>query len=373
MNLVKEFPVLYGDSAKGKVKQYRVWVEENHATGTASIFREHGQKDGKKQLDEKVVSVGKNVGKSNETTPTEQALSEAESMWNKKKDNNYTESLEDAISGNKANMLPMLAQPFKDAKHRLVYPAYIQPKLNGVRCLAKRVGNNIEFTSRKGKSYNETLQHLVTPLLERMHDGQVFDGEIYIHGLSLQTIVSYVKKLRPESAQLQYWIYDIAEPQVNFSVRNNQYMAQCYPGNPFIIPVITHRIVEESEIKKYHDEFVQEGFEGAIVRNSAGKYEFDYRSYDLIKVKEFVDEEFTIIGGRTADTGRYQGCCVFLCETKEGKPFEVCPRGTVEIRKQYYQDLPKLIGKKLTVRFFNWSDDKIPLFPVAICLRDYEE
>ncbi|MFA5071071.1 MAG: hypothetical protein WC511_01720 [Candidatus Pacearchaeota archaeon] len=366
--IAKEFPTLYGESSKGKCKQYRIWIEQ-HPNNTASIFREHGQMDGKKQLDEKVIATGKNIGKANETSPVDQAISEAESMWKKKKDNNYIEDL--SKIGDKVNLLPMLAQPFKDYKHKLRYPLYGQPKLNGVRCLTKNDGD-IDFISRKGKSYNETLQHLVEAAKSIIPPGEIFDGEVYIHGLPLQTIVSYVKRLQEASASLQLCIYDVADTTKPFKDRYEKYFS-CIPENhPQIIKVPCVIIEKEEDIKKYHDLYVQEGFEGLILRNFDGMYVFDYRSYDLQKYKEFKEEEFEIIGGRTAESGRYAGSCVYLCKTKEDKPFEVCPKGTMKERQKAYQDLPNNIGKKYTVRFFEYTPDGIPLHGIGICIRDYE-
>lgn len=367
MNIIHSLPTLYGDSRLGKVKEYRVFVVKND-DGTCSVIREHGQKDGKMQSDVKVISSGKNIGKANETTIEEQAISEARSMWQKKKDSNYTETIEGAGQ----NLLPMLAQKFNDSKHRIKYPAYAQIKLNGVRCLARREGNRIYFTSRKGKSYDSCLQHLVQPLLGMMQDEQIFDGEIYIHNTSFQKITSWVKKPSQESNRLQFWVYDEANESLPFEERYIRYWNAIPENHPLIVRVESYLVNSEEEVKKSHDFFVQDGYEGVIIRNKAGLYSFDFRSADLQKYKEFKDMEFKIVGGRTSETGRYAGAVVFLCVTKEGKEFEVIPRGTMEERKKYFEDLPNLINKELTVRFQNFSDDGVPIFPVALGVRDYE-
>lgn len=217
----------------------------------------------------------------------------------------------------------------------------------------------LTFSSRGGKSYNDTLQHLVPDLLTIIEEGEVYDGEVYIHGKSLQTITSYVKKLRPESKQLQYWVYDIADENRPYDERYAQYEA-------------TIEEAKINDLKAAHDKFVQEGFEGAIIRNKKGLYKFDSRPADLQKFKMFEDKEFRIVGAKTAETGRYEGCCIFICEVEPGKTFDVCPRGSVKIRKQYYIDSPNLIDNMLTVRFQEYSDAGIPLFPVGIVVRDYE-
>jgi DNA ligase-1 len=363
----KKFPTLYGECQTGKTKVYEVSVVTND-DGSCSILREHGQLNGAMQIDEKRITSGKNIGKANETSVFEQAVAEATSMWQKKKDANYVETLDNV--GSAPNLLPMLAQSYKDVPHRMKFPCYGQPKLNGVRCLAKREGDKITFSSRKGKSYDDTLQHLVPELLEFMYDGDVFDGEIYIHGKSLQQIVSYVKRLRPESSSLQYWVYDMIN-DLPFSERYHHYDIRIDDGQ--LVKKVGCVIIETPEhVKPNHDNCVQEGYEGMMLRNMDGKYVTDHRSADLLKVKEFVDSEFEITGYATPATGRYSGCCVFECKAANGKGFDVCPRGSVEIRQQYLKDAPKLLGRKLTVRYQNLSDDGIPIFPVGIAVRDYE-
>ena len=371
--IVFELPLLYGECQTGKTKVYKVEVHDNH-DGSFSIYRHHGQLGGKMQADEKRVETGKNLGKASATSPREQAIMEAMSMHQKKLDANYSVTQPVAgVATEKANLLPMLAQSYSDSGHRMIFPCYAQRKLNGVRCLARRDGNTIWFTSRKNKPYDSTLSHLVSPLLKVMSDGEIFDGEIYIHGLSLQTIVSYVKKLRPGlSEKLQYWIYDVVDSTKTFEQRYARYSEALLDCSPELVSVPCVEVQEPDTIQVAHDEFVQAGYEGAILRNKLGLYKTDHRSADLQKFKRFKDEEFLIIGGNSPTTGRYSGGCVFQCQTKDGKIFDVAPRGTVAIRQQYFKDLPQLIGKQLTVRFFAFSDAGIPLFPVGICPRDYE-
>ena len=209
-------------------------------------------------------------------------------------------------------------------------------------------------------------------LLAIMQDGEIFDGEIYIHGLPLQTIVSYVKKLRPESKLLKYYVYDIGDATKTFEKRYATY-SSVIPENDKIIAVQCVTINSPDDIQFAHDGFVEEGYEGLILRNKLGLYQFNLiRSKDLIKFKRFEDKEFTIIGGKTAVTGRYEGGCVFRCRCENGEEFDVAPRGSMERRRKYYQDLPKLINKELTVRFIGRSLAGIPQHVVGIVVRDYE-
>lgn len=370
--MIFHMPTIYSVSSKGKVKEWTVSVNSNR-DGTATIVREHGYHGEKIQVIEKIIRKGKNLGKANETSPYEQAVSEAMSLRQKRLDTGYTESMPNPDTHHVE--LPMLAQPFEKSKHRIVYGAYVQPKLNGVRCLAKKVDEKtITYMSRKGKTY-DTLDHLTPTLLKVMKVGQIFDGEIYIHGKTFQHIVRLVKKLRPESKTLQYHVYDIADATLPFKMRTielHSRLGNFLPeSNREIVLVQTGLADDEAAVKSFHDAFVREGYEGVIIRNADGKYKFDNRSADLQKYKEFFDEEFTIVGGKEG-TGLHEGCVIFEVETDSGNTFNVYPRGSLEQRREMFENLDDLIGKQLTVRYQEKSEDGIPIFPVGIVVRDYE-
>lgn len=375
-NTILKTPTLYSVSSKSKIKEWTVSVESNH-DGTASIIREHGYTGAKIQKVAKVISKGKNIGRANETSPAEQAVSEALSLRQKRLDTGYTEEVPD-LDNFTAPELPMLAHPFTKRGHNIVYPCFVQPKLDGVRCFAKKIDENtITFTSRKGKAYT-TLDHLIPVLLPAMNVGDIIDGEIYIHGRTFQHIVRLVKKLRPESITLQFHVYDMiceGQTDMEFWMRSANLRdrfglkSQCPPE---IVFVETHGTVEDEDgVKAVHDEYVRQGYEGVIIRNKKGVYKFDNRSADLQKYKEFIDSEFEIIGGRCSDGGLHDGCVVFECVT-EGGTFEVYPRGSLDQRREMFDNLDKYVGKMLTVRYQQLSEDGIPIFPIGIVVRDYE-
>ncbi len=153
-----------------------------------------------------------------------------------------------------------------------------------------------------------------------------------------------------------------------------EHVAKLGPDSPVkLTPTISVSSYEEA--KTQHDKWVEMGFEGGMLKNKNGIYMFQYNSNDIEKVKEFEDEEFEIVGGKEG-VGTDTGCVIYRCKTDEGKEFDARPRGTVEDRQQMFLDLPNDIGKKLTVRFAEWSDDMIPQQPVGVpeaeAVRDYE-
>lgn len=376
----KKFPILYQRSSKDKLKHWEIWCEDG-------VIKElHGFEDG--ILTPETIEVkAKNIGKSNETSLFEQACSQAQSKWNKKIDKGYS------LDGKtKTNVIyPMLAQNFKTSKHRLVYPLYTQPKLNGVRCVHDK-----EYQSRNGKIWN-TLGHLDHDVgIIQKAIGTPLDGEIYIHGLSLQDIGALVKKerLTEEEAiegyltkDLEYWIYDTVDTTINYTARHtlihDAFIENGANGFKLgkvtfyryghLVYVATYSVLTEEELLDYKHKFIEAEFEGGMARNDVPYVMCpgDHHCSDLQKLKEKIDGEFEIVGGKEG-TGRDKGTIVFRCKTKEGIEFEVRPKGTVAQRKQYFIDLDKLVGKMLTCELQEWTKDMVPFHARGICVRDYE-
>jgi len=365
---------LYTKDSVGKI---RIWTIEVVAIpGGANINTSHGIVGGKMVTKTETITSGKNIGKANETTPLEQANSEAASSWQSQKDTGYFESIKRAETTQV--YLPMLAHIFSKRKHDITYPAYVQPKLDGVRCLVKKVNaNTLHFMSRGGKNYDTMQRHpIVKILLDYMKEGDVLDGEIYKHGWSLQKITSMVKKFKPETLELEYWIFDIPTDETF----EDRFVSVKKPKTLKFVE--THKITTESEVQKWHDKYVQDGFEGVIIRNADGLYAFGSRSADLQKYKEFIDDEFEITGWeverQNINDEDYE-CIVYVCKTKDGATFKCRPKGTLKMREELLKVADKLVGKNLTVRYQALTDDtegkgkKVPQFPVGITIRDYEE
>jgi ATP-dependent DNA ligase len=303
---------------------------------------------------------GKNTGKKNETSDEEQASLEFDSMCKKQRDKGYTE----AGVKSKVLSLPMLAQKFQDSSHRIEWPAFVQRKYNGMRCLY----DGKKAWSRGGKDILATVfKHL-----EFDTKGYITDGEIILKGNpALQTTISAVKKYRPElSENLEYHIYDIVDETLPFSARTNivQDLVKA-ANNPFIIDVPTYTVETPQDVIVRQVQFVKEGFEGTIIRNKHGKYHIGQRSADLQKFKDFQDAEFKIVdvveGG-----GSFSECAIFVCDNGKGILFNCVPEGTIELKKEYFKNRKKLIGQNLTIRFFEMTNDKIPQFPVGVSIRE---
>jgi len=350
---------LYANASNGKIKTWEIEAKNN------VMIIKNGYLDGKIASQEKIIK-GKNIGRSNETSDSEQCILECKAKWQSKVDEQYTVNKNNIKEyTDQKVLLPMLALDYHKRKHDIIFPCYLQPKLNGLRMLYQ----NGKFMSRKGKEFT-TLSHL-EPELKSLGI-KVPDGEIYIKDMTLQEIIRRVKKERGEASdELQYWIYD----QINADTFDKRTTEIKNKFNKFkgikLVYVETILVNSEKEIKEWHDKWVLEGFEGAIIRNRNGLYKVKHRSKDLQKFKEFKDGEFVIVGGHEG-SGPDAGTVVFEVKTKDGQVFSVRPKGTREMRTEWMNNIKSLINKKLTVRYQNLSESGIPIFPVGVIVRDYE-
>ncbi len=394
---IPEFPTLYGEASTGKSKQWSVRVEARDG-GAAALITSHGYVGGALQVNERLVTEGKNIGKKNETTPLMQAISEAQSAWNKKRDAKYTATLgggggagagagggaaaaaadEDSEEGAEAGTdgvpHPMLAHDYNKRGKSIRFPCYAQRKLDGVRCVA--ISGRGLF-SRNGKPLSAHLS-AIRAEVDSLPAGTILDGELYSDELTFQEIVGIVKKGTLKAAdhaklpKMYLCVYDtIREGETN--KQRKKWLDELFTSRAFTTLRLLPTAVANSEedVKFFHSMFVEEGYEGLILRNVEGKYAVGHRSADLQKYKEFLDQEFRITGFREGD-GVEKGCVLWVCTTDEGKEFDCRPRGTREERAALFRDGAAYIGKRLSVRFQEWTDDKKPRFPVGIAIRDYE-
>ena len=356
------FPELQGESQSGKTKMWSIRVSERNGCGV--IETTHGYVDGKKQINEKVISEGKNLGKKNATTPLQQAMNEAQSLWTKKNESGYFpigQAKEKEIVPS-----PMLAHDYNKRGKSISFPCFVQRKFDGTRCVSMP-GKGL--FSRNRKKYPH-LEHIYNEI----HSLPILDGELYSDTLTFQEIVGIVKretlKKGDEEKQLQikFHVYDI----INDMPYEQRYAAlQMLFKQSFkhIVFVKTDLCESEEKMKELHSQYVAEGYEGIMLRNKVGLYKND-RSVDLQKYKEFQDDEYEVIDFKEGE-GLEAGCVIWVCKT-EGKVFHCRPRGTREDRIELYKNGSNYVGKKLIVRFQELTDDKVPRFPVGIAFRDYE-
>ena len=269
---------------------------------------------------------------------------------------------------------PMLAHQFNQKKKEIKYPCFVQPKLDGVRCVA--VGD--ELYSRNCNLF-PTLEHIKNEL-KLNTDNLVLDGELYTDDINFEKIVGLVRKNKktPEeeknSLKIYLNVFDYIDPDLPYYQRleNLNKFFEKNKNLKYIRQVKTEECKSEENIMEYLDKYTKEGYEGVIIRNKQGKYVENTRSNHLQKLKKFMDEEFEIVNYTTPTQGKEVGCVVWICKTKEGKTFSVRPSGNYDERKKQYKNGKKYIGKMLTVKYQELTNDHVPRFPVGLEIRDYE-
>lgn len=360
-NLSTRLPGLYARTNTGAVQTWIIEIFEN------KYRTHHGQLDGAIQTTEWTVCKGKNIGKANGTSNTDQALKDAKALWKKKKESGYFDNINNIDTFTFTE--PMLAKQYEDYIDVLKYPIYSQPKLDGIRCICKKDG----MWSRNGKSIVSAPHVLkdLQPFFEKFPD-VILDGELYCDKLfnNFNKICSLVKKTKPtnddlqESAStIQYWVYDWVSNK-NFSERNKD--VDSYVSNTKTIRrVSTHFVQTTTQLNQLYEKYVEEGYEGQMVRLDK-PYE-NKRSKYLLKRKEFADGEFTIRGIFEGEGNKTSMAGYMTFINHKGIEFRSNIKGDREYLRELWKNKGEYIGKTATVKYFNLTPgDEIPRFPYVI-------
>lgn len=414
-----EFPTLYGKASNDKIKEWSISVIHDTINNIAIIQILNGYIDGKKAKSQREIKSGKNIGKKNETTILQQAIAEATKKWNDKKEkeayqqnNNFNTNASvntNANIGENSNfkMFPMLAHKFEiipTSKRNvdITFPCHIQPKLDGLRCIAfiDKNTNNIILQSRVGKFFHN-LNHIrndVNNMIKHIHSyhnesennkntySYYLDGELYTNKLPFEEITGICRKeklndvFKEKQTLIQYHVYDFYnknQPSTPFHIRNKIIKSfNINKKTSSIQHVDTEMCNSRNDVKQFHSKYISNGFEGIMLRNSNSPYTLKNRSRNLQKYKEFSDDEFNIVGfheGQGEDRETIIWECAYTDTEGNIKTFSVRPKGTREHRNYLFinanKNFSQFFNKKLTVRYQELTKDGCPRFPVGIDLR----
>ncbi len=354
--------------------QWDISIQPVDGSSSWDIVTKHGQVGGKIQTSQVTIQQGKNLGQSNETSPRQQAESEAHSKWTKQHSKGYSEQRGAVAMVNQ----PMLAHKFCDYVDKIDYTgAWVQPKLDGRRCIAAKLDGEVTLTSRGNKPI-VTMGHIIVELNSLMSEGDVWDGELYSHDVTFQDNESFVKKYYPgDSERIQFHVYDVLKESLSFADRFfpvkemlDNVMRDSIRG------VASHQISTAEELWKLHNYYAKtiiEGarcYEGVMLRSGDCLYRAG-RSSQLLKVKDFIDEEFVVVD--VVPCERAPTHAMFVClMTGTDTTFKATPEGPHSLRESYLRDRDSLIGKKLTVRYFELTTSEVPVprFPIGVAIRE---
>jgi ATP-dependent DNA ligase len=378
---IYKFETLYCLDKAGKLKQWDIRVENKEKY--SEIITIYGYT--RKIETNTRITNGKNLKKSNATTHYTQAIADAQSKWNKKKDiEGYTvvmltrDGTINTTSFGGVTPLPMLAQEFNKNKKKVVYPVAIQCKLDGYRSIynsntnqiTTRQGKDFLIITKSGKLYEE-LQQLKKYKL-------IFDGELYCQNVPFETF-GVLRKTKgftetdlENLSKIEYHIYDIIDTEISFKERN-EILNKINKENTFskLKFVETLVVSSEEEIKENHTRYLSEGYEGTIVRTLNGLYKCKFRSFDLLKYKDFQDAEFEIVDfTEEKDTsGADSNLIVWIVKVNETNKCRVRPQGTKKERQELYkkcvENFNQFKGRKLWTKFFEFTGDRNLRFPTS--------
>lgn len=370
-------PTLYKKNSKGKLQYWNISVIPNpdHSTGW-DIWIAHGQVGGKEQESVDSILEGKNIGKANETTPYTQAVSEAASKWTKQIDRKgYVKNKEDVDKDTRPGVEAMLAHRYDKYPEKISFPCFIQPKLDGHRCLAVVIGGKCTLYSRQRKEITG-LPH-INEIIEGYCKGSgisdiTLDGELYNHDYKhkFEELTGFIRSEKPKEGYdvVQYHIYDVVmdekyEDRYTFLDEFFRNLG----SKVTLVPVETLEVTQEQVVSQFKS-YLAQGYEGAILRDKSTTYEHK-RSYGLQKVKEFEDAEFEIIGVEEG-RGSMKGHAIFVCKTTGGHDFKAKMKGSMDELVKIFNEGEKYIGNHLTVQYQGLTKEGIPRFPVGLRVRE---
>lgn len=393
---------LLGRASTGKFRFAVVECDEEwHSDGETAgyiIQRSYGQVRGKTTLSPQII-VDRTKQKRNwQEQYTLQFNSEVKKYLDKgykeidKHPNEYTDDELLSIFGDvKTNQYGVIKPQLAKQADKVTNPKIfekkwlISRKLDGVKALFYYKNGVIHTASRGGEDYDAATTHLREDLkllkFFEAHPTVILDGELFVRGKTLQQIsgAARMEKNAYDCDWLQYWVYDCydtANPDIVASVRYRfltlelceycdipMYLTIKDDEHNVPIRLLLHEYVEGwDNMKKLHDKWVAEGFEGAVITDPSKPYKVGSRCNNLIKIKQYKSEDFKVIGYKLGLRGSED--MTFTCELEDGRTFEAMPVGNREIKAEYVENFEtKYKGHKAECTFFNYSDDGIPTQP----------
>lgn len=390
---------LISKDTKGKIRiaiiNYELINPDDAQTRYFVIHRISGQLGGKRTIQpDKIVERGKSV-----RNLWEQVMLEAKHLVKEKLDKGYKEIEKDpdeysvselesilgtVITGQNGIPKPQLAKQADKVTNPKVFDKeyYASRKIDGLRALIYMGDDGKLHTQSRGAmnydaAMSDILEHPKLIELFKEREGLILDGECFKLGLSLQKInsIARTQKTAVDYTILQYYMYDIVDLNSTFEERLSEMKDIADELNLSFDP---EREFEEGElriqfvpqvpvsgwdnIKKLHDEYVAEGWEGVVIRLSDSPYKPNSRTNNMLKVKSYQDTEIKVIGYELGLRGTED--MTFRCVLEDGTEFLAKPHGDRSIKEEYVKNFDSYYnGRYATIKYFYLSDTGVPLQP----------
>jgi ATP-dependent DNA ligase len=412
------FPVIEYPNGKGKTNKWQIKVRLFRQQGNEVVFIpildeyfdsatdmtgisgwikvDAGVLGGKtRESEPTIVTTGKNTGRANATNVFQQTLRDALSLHNKQ----LSKVAKEGPVGDTVRYPPMLAQDLRtiNTKPDITKGVYVQMKYNGVRGVATLDFLNgdpvVIIYSRRGKTYpllGHIKRELLPVFLHYYQQGKrlYLDGELYLHGRPLQEIAGIARRDRVKGDELdeimlQYHVYDcfftdeLAMPYSERRIRLED-ICRMFAELEYVQCVETHYVNTQEELDRLYRQFLDAGYEGAMIRPANQPYQFSYNEYhsaNLLKMKPRYDAEYEIVGYDHGERGKASKALMMICKTPAGTEFYVTPAKELAWRIQMYEQMSQKVnvngvemtvferdfkGKKLIVYYDEKTSDDVP-------------
>jgi DNA ligase-1 len=251
-------------------------------------------------------------------------------------------------------------------KYETFDPGFAQPKLDGIRCIARQGG----LFTREGQPILGAphIHENLAPLFLEDPD-LILDGELYNHELKddFNAIVSMVRRKDPDQkhvelsrALVQYHVYDMPSSEAAFASRLDLLRTTLNPVLDSAVQLVeTHHVPDTAQYDALHGCWLEAGYEGSMWRSDA-QYE-QKRSNTLLKRKEFQDAEYECVSIEEG-TGNWAGMAKsVVCRLPDGRTFGAGIKGSQQRAVELLSEKHRIV----TVQFFHLTPDGVPRFPVV--------
>lgn len=288
------------------------------------------------------------------------------------------------------NLKPMKCQKFQEGK--IKYPAFAQPKLNGLRCVLRwetwTEGEGMFTQEMYGAKLRtkEGLEYYMPHITNYLNKDQfykddlelVYDGELYCHKMPLNQIKAScpmvnsrgtLSKSSGNPVNISFWIFDLSIPDTTQDVRlmlqKQANIYGTYVG--YVHNVVIHSDQEAMEVR---DKWIKEGFEGAVIRETDAEYAFGFRPSFICKFKTHMDSEFLIVDVIPKPTDSSLPLFVLKNDIND-EVFECNPSGNWEYQRDLMHNSHELIGMYATVRYRErtGTEKKLPFHANVVSIR----
>lgn len=352
---------LYKKTKTGAVMQYDITIEHEDCTYTT-----HSGQVGGAITPNVTKCYPKNIGRANATTGSQQAELEAKAKHTAQIKKGYSLN----PSGEITIKLPMKVKTYLDQINNITFPCFASPKLNGVNSLFRLEDGVLNRYSRGGLIQPELvhLTQFITAELNRINTTSI-NAELYKHDSFLEDIDSSSKRINEFSHKLEAHVFEFPDMNIPYDDK-----IDILKQSSFLTPDV--RIINShEELDTYHNNCVELGYEGIVIRLKGHMYEYNIRSSSAFKMKKPIDSEFKIIGMNIDKNGH--PVLIFdnpIGVSEKYKTFKASPKGTFEQKLKIIDEFEdRYLNNWYKVEMESWSKYLVPAKPIGVCLRDCDE